>query len=188
MLKLLPRRQGKWIWRCHIDIHRPYRPVWRYLRNFVCGYDASVFSLPAFAQPLPHPQYIIPPSIDPLSDKNIELSDAEIAEVLRGFPLDRERPMILQVSRFDRFKDPLGVIQAYRIAKDFLPGLQLVLAGGGAADDPEGEAVLAEVRQAAGDDPDLHVLLLPLIRTGPSMPCSGPPTWCCKNPSGKGSA
>jgi trehalose synthase len=161
LLRFLPQRQGRWIWRCHIDIHRPHRPVWRYLRNFVQGYDASIFSLAAFAQPLPHPQYLIPPSIDPLSQKNIELPEAEIEEACRQFRLDRERPIILQVSRFDRFKDPVGVIQAYRIAKDFLPGLQLVMAGGTATDDPEGEAVLAEVRQAAGNDADVHILLLP---------------------------
>lgn len=161
LLRFLPERQGKWIWRCHIDIRHPYRPVWRYLRNFVQGYDASVFSLAAFAQPLPHPQYLIPPSIDPLSAKNVDLPEADIEAVCREFGLDRERPMILQVSRFDRFKDPVGVIQAYRIAKGFLGGLQLVLAGGTADDDPEGEAVLAEVREAAGDDEDVHVLLLP---------------------------
>lgn len=161
LLKFLPQRQGRWIWRCHIDIHHPYRPVWRYLRNFVAGYDASIFSLAAFAQPLPHPQYLIPPSIDPLAEKNIDLSEEEIEQVCRDSRIDRSRPMILQVSRFDRFKDPVGVIQAYRIAKSFLPTLQLVLAGGTATDDPEGEAVLAEVRQAAGDDPDVYVLLLP---------------------------
>lgn len=161
LLRLLPKRQGRWIWRCHIDINRPHRPIWRYLRNFVKDYDASIFSLAAFAQPLPHPQYLIPPSIDPLSEKNVDLSEAEIAEVCREFGIDRERPVILQVSRFDRFKDPVGVIQAYRLAKAYLPSLQLVLAGGSASDDPEGEAVLAEVRQAAGNDPDAHILLLP---------------------------
>jgi trehalose synthase len=161
LLKFLPQRQGRWIWRCHIDIHHPYRPVWRYLRNFVAGYDASIFSLAAFAQPLSHPQYLIPPSIDPLAEKNIDLSEEEIEQVCRDSRIDRSRPMILQVSRFDRFKDPVGVIQAYRIAKSFLPALQLVLAGGTATDDPEGEAVLAEVRQAAGDDSDVYVLLLP---------------------------
>jgi trehalose synthase len=161
LLRFFPQRQGLWVWRCHIDIRHPYRPVWRYLRNFVQGYDASIFSLAAFAQPLPHPQYLIPPSIDPLSEKNIDLPESDIADACAQFGIDRARPMILQVSRFDRFKDPVGVIQAYRIAKGFLPALQLVMAGGSADDDPEGEAVLADVRQAAGDDPDVRVLLLP---------------------------
>jgi trehalose synthase len=160
-LQLCPQRRGKWIWRCHIDLSRPFRPVWKYVERLVGGYDASIFSLSAFARSLPHPQYLIPPSIDPLSDKNLELDPPEIQAVQSQFGLDPERPLIVQVSRFDRFKDPLGVIRAYRLAKQLTPRLQLVLAGGGASDDPEGELVLAEVRAAAQDDPDLHVLLLP---------------------------
>jgi trehalose synthase len=156
-----PDRKGKWVWRCHIDASRPHRPVWRYLRQFVTQYDASVFSLAAFAQVLPHPVYLIAPSIDPLSEKNIELPAEEITAVRTRFEIDATRPMMLQVSRFDRFKDPLGVIAAYRGARGFIPALQLVLAGGSASDDPEGEAVLAEVRAAARDDPDIHILLLP---------------------------
>lgn len=161
LLGLCPHRKGKWIWRCHIDASHPYRPVWNYLRRFVAPYDASVFSLAAFAQALPHPQYLIPPSIDPLAEKNIDLDAETVAETCAKYQLDRERPLIVQISRFDRFKDPVGVIQAYRLAKQYLPGLQLVLAGGGAADDPEGEVVLAEVKTAAAHDEDVHVLLLP---------------------------
>lgn len=155
-----PDRRGKWVWRCHIDASHPYRPVWKYLRKMVDQYDASIFSLPAFAQPLQHPQYIIPPSIDPLSDKNIELPQEEVDRVRAEFALDPARPLLVQVSRFDRFKDPVGVIQAYRLAKKFIPSLQLVLAGGGASDDPEGDIVLAEVREMANNDPDVHILLL----------------------------
>lgn len=158
LLSHFPERRGKWIWRCHIDLSHPYRPIWNYLRRFVAGYDASIFSLEAFAPPMPHPVFVIPPSIDPLSEKNLPLSAGEVQKVLEGFKIDPERPMILQVSRFDRFKDPLGVIQAYQLATEFVPSLQLVLAGGGAVDDPEGEVVLKEVREAAGDDPDIHVL------------------------------
>jgi trehalose synthase len=154
-------RRGRWIWRCHIDVSRPYRQLWRYLRDHVARYDASVFSLAAFAQPLPHAQYLIPPSIDPLSEKNVELPDGEIDAVRAQFGLDPDRPLLLQVSRFDRFKDPIGVIRGFNLAREFMPALQLVLAGGSATDDPEGEAVLEEVREAAGRDPDIHVLLLP---------------------------
>lgn len=161
LLGLCPGRRGNWVWRCHIDASRPYRPVWRYLRDHVKDYDASIFSLPDFSQDLPHPQYIIPPSIDPLSDKNIDLPEDEIIEVREKFGIDPHRPMILQVSRFDRFKDPVGVIEAYRLSRKFNPDLQLVLAGGSATDDPEGAAMLSEVRAAAGDDPDIKVLLLP---------------------------
>jgi trehalose synthase len=161
LVQWCPDRRGKWIWRCHIDVSRPHRPVWRYLRRFLLGYDASIFSLAAFAQPLPHPAYLVPPSIDPLSEKNVELGAAEVQSVYEQFGLDPNKPMLIQVSRYDRFKDPVGVIHAYRVAKRLLPRLQLVLAGGSASDDPEGEAVLAEVRAAAEGDPDVHVLLLP---------------------------
>jgi len=160
LLHFTPNRKGKWVWRCHIDLSRPFRPVWRYLRNLVVEYDASIFSMPDFSQPLPHLQYIIPPSIDPLTEKNREMSSKDVEEVLNHFGLDPDLPTILQVSRFDRFKDPLGVIRAARLAKKFVL-FQLVLAGGGAADDPEGEAVLKEVQAAAAGDPHTHVLYLP---------------------------
>lgn len=160
LLSLCPERSGKWIWRCHIDASHPYRPVWKYLRNWVIPYDASIFSIPEFAQPLPHPQYIIAPSIDPLSEKNQQLPEAEIEAVFDRFNLDPSLPMILQVSRYDHFKDPLGVIEAYKLASRLTP-LQLVLAGGGASDDPEGEAVLAEVQEAIQGFDNIHVLLLP---------------------------
>ncbi len=160
LLAQMPERKGRWVWRCHIDASHPYRPVWKYLKQWVTPYDASIFSLPEFAQKLPHPQYIIAPSIDPLSDKNRDLPEREIQSVCQEFGLNPEVPIVLQVSRYDRFKDPLGVIEAYKLASKLTP-LQLVLAGGGASDDPEGEAVLREVRQAANGDPNIHVLLLP---------------------------
>lgn len=160
LLKWCSDRKGKWVWRCHIDVSRPHRNVWKYLREFVAGYDASIWSLADFAQPLPHPLYLIAPSIDPLSQKNRELYPGEVTAVFDRWGLDPERPLICQISRFDRFKDPVGVIDAYRRIKDFTT-VQLVLAGGGATDDPEGEEVLREVRLAADDDPDIHILLLP---------------------------
>jgi trehalose synthase len=161
LLQNIPKRRGKWVWRCHIDMSRPYRSVWKYLKNYVSQYDASIFSLSSFAQPMPHPVYLIAPSIDPLHDKNVELSQKEINAVYSEFGIDPKCPVILQVSRYDRFKDPLGVIQAYQLAKKFIPNLQLVLAGGGASDDPEGEAVLNEVQMASQDDQDIKILLLP---------------------------
>ncbi len=160
LLSLCPNRRGPWIWRCHIDASRPYRPIWKYIRRFVEPYDASIWSLADFAQRMPHPTYLIPPSIDPISDKNRSLTKRQIDAVATKYGIDRERPLITQVSRFDRFKDPVGVIQAYRFAKQFTP-LQLVLAGGGASDDPEGELVLREVEAAAAGDPDVHILMLP---------------------------
>lgn len=154
-------RKGKWVWRCHIDVSHPYRQVWQYLKNHVAGYDASIFSLAAFAQPLPHLQYLISPSIDPLTEKNRELEDKEIVVILEELGIDPGRPIMLQVSRYDRFKDPLGVLQAYRLVKPFNPELQLVMAGGGADDDPEGAAVYDEVQRAANGAEDVHLLLLP---------------------------
>ena len=153
-------RRGCWIWRCHIDLSSPNRTVWRYLQPWVASYDASIFSLPDFAQPLPHPVFLIPPCIDPLSDKNILLPEEEVLSVFDRFGLDRALPLVLQVSRFDHFKDPLGVIEACRIVMKTAP-MQLVLAGGGASDDPEGEAVLQEVRRAAEGIPHVHILVLP---------------------------
>lgn len=160
MIRHITRRAGFWIWRCHIDVSHPYRAVWKFVRDIVSSYDASIFSLPEFAQKLPHPQFLVTPCIDPLSDKNIPLPRAEVDAVFDEFNLDPERPIVTQVSRFDRFKDPLGVIQACYIARRMAP-LQLVLAGGGAEDDPESGTVLQEVEEAAAGDPDIRVLVLP---------------------------
>mgnify|MGYP000023538486 CR=1 FL=1 len=153
-------RAGRWIWRCHIDVSHPQRRAWGFLRPFVVRYDAAVFSLEKFAQRLPIPQYLIHPSIDPLSEKNRELSEEEVQAILARLAIPRDKPILLQVSRFDRFKDPLGVIQAYRMVKRH-EDCRLVLAGGTADDDPEGPQVLAEVLEAAEGDPDVHVLVLP---------------------------
>lgn len=153
-------RKGRWLWRAHIDIGRPYRPVWKCLRSWVEKYDASIFSMSRFAQVLPHPQFIISPSIDPLSEKNMDLERSGVEAVRAEFNIDPERPILTQISRFDRFKDPVGVIEAYRLVRRFIP-VQLVLAGGGATDDPEGREVLQEVLREAEGDSDIHVLLLP---------------------------
>jgi trehalose synthase len=149
-----------WIWRCHIDISRPGRQVWKFLREAVAQYDASIFSMPKFSQDLPHPQYLIYPSIDPLSEKNRELTPEEIQAVLDRLGIERDRPIVLQVSRFDSFKDPVGVIQAFRMARSHTP-CKLVLVGGEATDDPEGSRIFAEVQEAANGEPDIQVLLLP---------------------------
>jgi trehalose synthase len=151
---------GHWVWRCHIDLSQPDLRVWDFLSPFVDRYDAAIFSSPAFARQLPISQYLFYPSIDPLSDKNREVEPDIIAEILRRYQIDPQRPILTQISRFDRLKDPTGVVRAYQIVKRYFD-CQLVLAGGGAADDPEGEAVLAEVREAAGKDTDIHILDLP---------------------------
>lgn len=151
---------GHWVWRCHIDLSQPNRRVWDFLAPYVNRYDAAIFSSPAFARRLPIPQYLFYPSIDPLSEKNRELEPEVVNEIVQRYQIDPNRPILTQVSRFDRLKDPLGVVRAYQLVKRYFD-CQLVLAGGSASDDPEGEAVLAEVMEAAGKDRDIHILNLP---------------------------
>jgi trehalose synthase len=150
----------RWVWRCHIDVSAPQPEVWEFLRPYVEQYDAAIFSMPDFAQRLPIPQFRVAPSIDPLSDKNKPLDRSFVDGVLEKYKIDPGRPVLTQISRFDRFKDPVGVIDAYRMVRKRYR-CQLVLAGGGAPDDPEGEEVLREVQDKASGDPDIHVLLLP---------------------------
>lgn len=150
----------KWIWRCHIDFSRPDPFTWRFLKSYIEQYDASVFSAPSFARQLGIPQVLISPSIDPLSDKNKELTQEVIESVLQRFKIDPSRPIVTQISRFDYLKDPVGVVQVFRRVRKYID-CQLVLAGGGAIDDPEGAKVLSEVQEAVNDDPDIFLLLLP---------------------------
>ncbi|MDD5680967.1 MAG: glycosyltransferase, partial [Candidatus Omnitrophica bacterium] len=152
--------QAKWIWRCHIDVSHPNQRVWEFLYQHVCKYDAAVFSAPAFSPKLPIRQFLISPSIDPLSDKNKELSKAQIEAVLNKYGLDAEKPMVVQVSRFDYLKDPLGVIEAFEMVRKGFD-CQLVLAGGTATDDPESAKVLGEVRDSANNNPNIKILLIP---------------------------
>ncbi|MFO0982878.1 MAG: glycosyltransferase [Planctomycetota bacterium] len=156
-----PKQVGRWVWRCHIDASHPDRAVWKHLAAAIPSYEALIFSMAAFTRLSPRPMFLIPPSIDPLSPKNCPITEAERTATLTQLGIDPDRPLLLQVSRFDRFKDPLGVIDAYRMVKAYHPELQLALAGGPADDDPEGAEVLREVRERAGDDPDIKVLLLP---------------------------
>jgi trehalose synthase len=151
---------GRWVWRCHIDLSRPNPAVWNFLEPYVLRYDASLFSSPDFTHQLPIPQYLFYPCIDPLSEKNRDLEPEFIKSVLERFGIDSKRPILTQISRFDRLKDPVGVVAAYNIVKRYFD-CQLVLAGGGAADDPEGGQVLDAVRDVAAADPDIHILDLP---------------------------
>ncbi len=160
LIEARPAEKAHWIWRCHIDLSRPNEDVWNFLSPFAARYNASIFSSPEFARQLPIPQYLFYPSIDPLSEKNRELDAEFIETVLARYNIDPGRRILTQISRFDRLKDPVGVIRAYKIVKRYFD-CQLVLAGGGASDDPEGSVVLQEVLRAADDDPDIHVLELP---------------------------
>jgi trehalose synthase len=151
---------SRWLWRCHIDLSAPEPSVWEFLRPWVERYDAAVFSAPQFSRTLAIDQVLIAPSIDPLADKNRELDAHTIENVVTGLGIDPSRPLVTQVSRFDRLKDPLGVIDAFRLARKYNDA-QLLLVGGSATDDPEGREVLAECRERAGADPDIHVVELP---------------------------
>jgi trehalose synthase len=155
-----PKSNQRWIWRCHIDLSNPNPQVWGFLQPFIEQYDAAIFSSQSFARQLQIPQYLFYPCIDPLSEKNKDIDDSFVQQVCDEFNIDRSRPIVTQVSRFDRAKDPVGVIQAFKQARKYVD-CQLVMAGGGATDDPEGAAVLREVREAAGDDPDIIILDLP---------------------------
>jgi trehalose synthase len=151
---------NKWLWRCHVDVSNPNERVWGFLMDFIGQYDSAVFSAPAFSRKLPIRQFLISPSIDPLSDKNKELPQEIIDSVLRKYNIKKDKPIITQISRFDRLKDPIGVIEAYLQVKKYT-NCQLILAGGTAEDDPEGLEVLEEVKEKAKNDRDIHILLLP---------------------------
>jgi len=151
---------SRWVWRCHIDLSNPNPQVWGFLRPFIAQYDAAIFSSQAFTRQLFIPQYLFYPCIDPLSEKNKVLDDSEVQKVCDEFGIDRSRPIVTQISRFDRLKDPVGVIQAFKLARKYVD-CQLVMAGGGATDDPEGAVVLKEVQEAAGGDRDIIILDLP---------------------------
>jgi len=180
-------KSGKWIWRCHIDISAPNLGAWLFLSNHINKYDAVVIHVPEYARrDLIVQQYVIPPSIDPLSEKNIELPKSYIDKVLRKYDIDPEMPIVTQVSRFDKLKDPVGVFRAFEVAKSnvgtldfkhlldqrafafdvfrtarYRTFLQLVLVGGTATDDPEGERIYYEVLKKSINDRNVHVLMLP---------------------------
>ncbi len=151
---------SKWIWRCHIDISRHDPNVWHYLKKFILSYNACVLSSPGFSQNLPIKQFLISPSIDPLSDKNKRLPKKYIESVLTKYGITKDKPIVTQISRFDYLKDPVGVIEAFRRVRKY-KDCQLILAGGTADDDPESDRVLQEVIEKANGDPDIHVLLIP---------------------------
>ncbi len=151
-----------WLWQCHIDLSSPHAQVWTYLRQFIEQYDAAIFSLPEYGQDLHIDQQFVTPAIDPFSAKNRELSDREIREFLGNYKIPTDRPLVTQISRFDRWKDPMGVIDAFRKAREQVD-CTLVLVGNNASDDPEGGKILETIESVAdegiivlaADDPTL---------------------------------
>ena len=153
-------RTGRWLWRCHIDLSATYRPVWEFFEPFVNRFDAAIFTAEEFVQPgvdVPE-RALIPPSIYPLSLKNLDLSPASALEIVRALGVDTRRPLLTQVSRFDPWKDPLGVIDAFRLVRKRVPDAQLVMIGSLANDDPEGMRYLELTDEHAAGDPDVHLL------------------------------
>lgn len=159
ILRMRGKDDARWIWRCHIDTSQPNPEVWGFIRDYLGDYDAAVFTMREFVPPdLPVERVeIMPPAIDPLSPKSMSLPDDIAREVLTWIGIEPDGPLITQVSRFDPWKDPLGVIAAYRLVRQDVPGLQLALVGSMALDDPEGWNVYREIRAASEADPLIHV-------------------------------
>jgi trehalose synthase len=153
------RNHAQWIWRCHIDTGEPNAEIWRFCSQFLQDYDAAIFTMQEFVPPdFPVERIdIIPPAIDPLSPKNLALADSTSRQVLDWIGINLARPLITQVSRFDPWKDPLGVIAAYNLVKQQVPNLQLALVGSMALDDPEGWDVYRMVKDASDQDPMIHL-------------------------------
>ncbi len=151
--------KAKWVWRCHIDLSDPNPQVWRFLRPYVDAYDAVVFTMAEYAmKDLPSEKVrLIPPAIDPTTPKNTYLPPDLCENILSFAGIDTRRPLMTQVSRFDPWKDPLGVVEVYRRVKRHIPEVQLAMLGHLAMDDPQGAEMYEATRRAAGSDPDVHM-------------------------------
>src|SRR6266536_1810108 len=160
MIERFPSSPARWIWRCHIDLSAPNQSVLDFLLPALGRYDAAIFHMNEYVPAAPGlpPSYIWPPAIDPLTPKNMALSPEDAAYIVDQFGIDVERPLLTQVSRFDPWKDPLGVIDAYRIVKKEIPEVQLALVGSMAHDDPEGWDYYNSTVEYADGDPGVYIL------------------------------
>jgi trehalose synthase len=154
------RHADSWIWRCHIDTSHPNMEFWNFLAPYISEYPSLIFTMREYAGPGVHPERleVIAPTIDPLSPKNLPMPLDEARSVVSSYGFDTTRPLVVQVSRFDPWKDPLGVIDCYRIVKREIPGVQLALVGSMAADDPEGWDYYDRTVRHAGEDFDIRIL------------------------------
>ncbi|UCG14990.1 MAG: glycosyltransferase [Deltaproteobacteria bacterium] len=159
MIHWKKNRKNRWVWRCHIDMSHPNQQLWEFLRPYVEQYDGAIFSSPLFSPELNITQYRFYPSIDPLADKNRDLEAAYVEGVLEKYEIPTDKPIITQISRYDPWKDPVGVIEAFKMARKYVD-CRLLMVGDKAADDPEAEEILAKVNDAAGDDPDIKIIFL----------------------------
>jgi trehalose synthase len=159
------KRKNRWVWRCHIDLSHPNQQIWRFLKPYIEEYDAAIFSSPLFSPELTIPQYRFYPAIDPLDDKNRELKDSDVEEVFAKYHIPRDKPIVTQISRYDPWKDPVGVVRAFKMARKYVD-CRLLLVGDKATDDPESDKILAKVKEEADNDSDIHILLFsPSIAT-----------------------
>lgn len=150
----------RWVWRSHLDLSSPEGEAWSFFAPFLEEFDASIFSMPDFARPSSLPQFIIAPSIDPLGDRNRDLEPDQVRTIMERYCIDPARPVIVQVARLDRLKDPIGVLAVYRLIKP-THNCQLVIIGDSAVYDQDSLNLLSELQPQAEDDPDIHVLALP---------------------------
>jgi trehalose synthase len=156
---LVPDKARTWIWRCHIDLSTPNEATLARLLPSLEPYAAAVFHMPKYVPPSMNGRaHIFPPAIDPLAPKNMAFSPEDAVYICEQFGIDVDRPLLCQISRFDPWKDPLGVIDAYRIVKQELPDVQLALVGSMATDDPEGWDYFNATVAHADGDPDIHIL------------------------------
>ena len=167
-IRLFTQDYRVWVWRCHIDLSNPYKPVLNFIFSILKQYNASIFHMKEYIHPeTPTPvKHVMPPSIDPLSDKNKPLSESTIQRILSKYDVDPERPILVQVARFDPWKDPIGAIKVYRLVKKKIPNVQLLLIAAMASDDPEGWIYYEKAVRFAGEDYDIH-FLTNLIGVGP---------------------
>jgi len=156
------KKRQTWVWRCHIDISRPTKQLWEYLKMFILKYDAMVVSMDKFKErDIPQriiPQYIIRPSIDPLNLKNKMISTSTISKYLSKSGIDEDKPIICQVSRFDKWKDPSGLVKIFELLKKKVD-CQLIMVGSMATDDPEGQEIFENIEETVRDEKDIHLLI-----------------------------
>jgi len=145
-----PERDAPWLWQCHVDLSSPHASTWTYLRKFIDQYDTAIFSLPEYRRPLAIDQRFVMPAINPFSPKNCDMSEAQCRACLSQHRIPLDRPLVVQISRFDRFKDPVGVIEAFRKARKQVD-CTLILLGSPALDDPEADVILETIRASVDE-------------------------------------
>jgi len=157
LISYYPKRQP-WIWRCHIDLSTPNKDAWSYIKKFILRYDNTIFSVDKFAQSdLPNEKSLIAPAIDPMTTKNREIDRSKREELLTQYGVDLDRPLISQVSRFDKWKDPKGVLEVFKKVKEVVD-VQLVLLGAPASDDPEGQEIFQSLKEETQGMEDVHLI------------------------------